>query len=158
MQNLYSCLTELLGRPEVDPAFAEFLAKVEGPPKLLRDRKHHREHSFSDSGFALSVGEKGFVSAFLHIATAATKSGSVKPFIGDLPFGVCASDSRREVERKIGKTPVRIQLVASGSSDVPTDYWDDYECDRFNLRFMFSSEHEGLSAIAVRLTEDPSLH
>ena len=155
MQNLYSCLTGLLGRPEADPAFAEVVAELEDPPKLLRDKKHHRVHDFANSGFSLTSGENGFSSTFLHISTAATESGSTKPFIGQLPFGVCASDTRQDVECKIGKKPDRAQVVPSRRSDAQ-DYWDDYDCGAFVLRFMFCSETAGISAVSVSLRKEVS--
>lgn len=154
MQNLYSSLTELLGRPEADPAFVQGLAQLDDPPKLLRDREHHREHCFSNSGFSLSADQNGIKSAFLHIATVATESGSMKPFIGELPFGICTSDTREDVERKIGKKTDHSQLVPCQNTDVPMDYWDDYECDSLILRFMFCSDHPGISALSISLRKD----
>lgn len=151
MQNLFSCLTALLGQPENCPVYAELLANLDEPPKLLRNREHHRVYHFSNSGFNLSAGKNGFYSTFLHLATVSTKSGSTKPFIGDLPFGICATDTKQIVEYKIGKKPDHSRLIPGRSSEEPEEYWEDYKCGAFILNFIFCSDGTGIGGMSVSL-------
>ena len=151
MQNLYSCLTALLGQPENGSTYAEFLANLDEQPKLLRNREHHRVYYFSNSGVSLSANENGFFSVFLHFNTVGTKSATTKPFIGELPYGICASDTKQIVEYKIGKKPNKSRLIPGRTSEEPEDYWDDYECGAFILLFIFCSDGTGIGGMSVSL-------
>ena len=154
MQELYVLTTKLLGRSEADSAFAELCTLTGCSPRLLRNKEHHREHSFGECGFSLGADSKGFKSLFIHIATEATRAGSIKPFAGKLPFGIEQDDCRGDVQRKVGKEPLHSQLVPGKSSDSPKDAWDDYESDSFVVRFMFCGPDGGIGAVSVRLKSE----
>lgn len=153
MQHCFNRIIELLGKSESDPTVAEFLSDAREIPRLIANRDHLSVRSFAKLGFTLTSGKRGFTSACLHLAPRANVSDSVRSFSAELPFGIKCGDHRKDIELRIGHGPIRSQLVPGCTADSPQDYWDDYSLEQFNMRCMFYSDTQKLSAVSISLPE-----
>jgi len=144
MENLYSRLLDLLGKRYNDPIFPKFVTDLgEKPdgcdwsnPILFNERD--TSFTFYKSGsFSLRFKYGVAHHIIANIDTPMTRSGEVKAFDA-LPAGIVSTDSRLEIEEKLGREPFSFSTEGR---------YDAYYLEPFLLTFNF--ENEKLSVLEV---------
>ncbi|MBP6746298.1 hypothetical protein KA344_13765 [bacterium] len=127
-------LVTFLGKLDTDPGFQEFLTEFE-PYLKIYSNKDFRIYTFNKLGFSFCYEEKlgGVIGLFFEIFTRGVRDGDVTPFEALLPFGVATSDTRQEVQVKLGAAPIRSTPYEGYPDRVPSP-WEQHETwwDRYN--------------------------
>jgi len=77
-----------------------------GDPSREYDLAGERTYSFDQFGFAIKYrADYGLSTVIFQLANQGVKTGRVKSYEGDLPFGVRAGDLRQDIRTKIGSSP-----------------------------------------------------
>ncbi len=86
-------------------------------------------------GLLIDFWKRECVSICVHIWTAAVEAGNMRPYGGELPFGILLTDGREHVKDKIGLTPE--SYVLPGSQERPNDCWrDEYHVGEHKYSFV----------------------
>lgn len=165
MKNLYERLFDLLDRPLDDPKWLELLAEL-GEPSSTYDVGNETASSwtkrfdFYDYGFNVmyDLNQKIFASISFSFTTKAVKSGMVQSFKGLLHAGIKSTDTRDEVELRMGERPyystdpdLRRKLGSTNASDDSRSHWEKYELPPYHFTFIFDSIDEGISLLGIDL-------
>lgn len=152
MARLYEQLVNILGkvRPESGNLLAALARELDEKPKIECSDDNLWFYDFNEHGFKLYflVEEGQFVMLHICIATAEVCEGDIKPFPGELPYGILRTDSRELVESKL-----------PGSTMEVKDYRFDADLRPLTVTFHFRSKHfsdplseELLSMVSVKFS------
>ena len=147
MQDLYTRLTELLGKSEDDQTFAHFLKEIDDSPDVS-NREVVSTYWFRKTGLeiiALPDGEqmpKSVVSITFYFDVPSVREGSIEPYRGPLLAGIKPDDSFEQVKSKIDHTP--IDYYAESVMKLRYDFADHF------AYFEFHEPHgEGLTLVSL---------
>lgn len=113
MRDLSDQLLGLLGKSVESPEFQQLLALTEEEP---RTSEHGQDcgYDFDAYGFGLSYDteQEAFWLITFEFGTDSAKSGAIRPFAGPLPMGLIQTNSKEDIEHKLGVQPVRQQKIS----------------------------------------------
>jgi hypothetical protein len=101
-EHLYEQLVSLLGKPRavhVD-LLIQLVQDLGEKPEIQYLSEDHLCYDFEQSGICLYFDYGIFYSVNLSILTARVRAGNMKPYPGNLPFGINFDDSEEEVSTK----------------------------------------------------------
>jgi hypothetical protein len=144
MQNQFEQIIKLFGKSPDDPISRKFVEDLGESPSYQSGC-----YVFPKTGFMLFCYKKKFVMACFHISRPASEGG----YKGNLPSGITSSDSREDVQRKLGVAPVesKLQPVEQRAfCSVPEETEDWYIIHPLRLWFTFNPENDSLTSFTVR--------
>jgi hypothetical protein len=120
-------LVTFLGKLDTDPEFQEFLTEFD-PYLKIESKDFLKTYNFYKLGFSLMhIGRLGgIINVTFEIFTRGVRDGVVTPLEGLLPFGVATSDTRHEVQGKLGAAPIRSTPYEGYPDRVPSP-WEQHE-------------------------------
>lgn len=151
MEKIYERVLELLGKSQDDPLFAKFINDLEENPHTLCKDNHGTTYLFRKSGLSLIFYEhsKCFATVFFHFGSEMANSGTVSRYSENLPAGIKFGDSRADVERKLGITPVFSKWIQGATAETQKNLWEEYEVEPLVFRFIFNGISNKLDSASV---------
>jgi hypothetical protein len=139
-------IIELLGQPPSTLALEILSEQFQETPIVGFDSSLSREYVLTNSGFSLRMNKKtgNFESVSFFFRTANVLEGFIKPYSGDLPSGILATDSSTEVEKKM-----------PGGTMAVKDYRFDTDLRPLVYTFTFDSTDGQMTALLVEYEPSP---
>jgi hypothetical protein len=154
MHTSFNSLSRLLGQKDTDSGVVEFIRQI-SDDELIDTERHSARHLWcTRDGLLIEFWKRECVSICFHMWTAAVEAGNMRPYGGDLPFGILSTDSREQVKDKIGLTPE--SSVLPGSQDRPNECWrDEYHLGehKYSYSFVFDSITGELHLLTARMSD-----
>lgn len=138
----HSHLTALLGKPEYDSTVTEF---IQNSGKF--DRIPQQEtYELYELGLSLHLKNDHITLVLLHFHPSKVFRGPHQSYNGTLPNDASATDSRAEIQGKMGRrgAPARF-----GSEII-----EEYLLGNFRWQFYFDVESNRLTAVSIRLDQN----
>jgi hypothetical protein len=101
-KNIYELLISLLGKPENDMSFTEFLKRLGKRPDIVDDSKNGRTYSFPEEGIFLRYDKVQGMFELFAFEIAHIPGSPTKPYSGPLPSGIERTDTPSSIESKLG--------------------------------------------------------
>lgn len=142
----YDRIIEVLGKSDDDAIFLQLIKDLGEMPEVIDCPPDSSQYLFSKSGLALQFmgRSKCFVAAFFHFASAAVRTGQVKPYTGNLALDINFGDSHEDVASKLGIEPV-VSRTTTG------EIHEEYALNSYELHCKFDSA-EKLQHLSVWFT------
>lgn len=147
MDKAFERVLDLLGKPNDDGLFAQFVEDLGEKPEILLQTDLVTEYDFGRSGLHLSYQSNSlrdstlegsvFAFAIFSLGPDSKTLSSRRKYVGNLPFGIIRGDSRDEVGKKLG---IPVDLTGN-------DIQYKYHC--YELSFSFSGDPSKLSFLFV---------
>lgn len=147
MEKAFERVLDLLGKPNNDGLFAQFIEYLGEKPEILLQTDRVTEYDFGRSGLHLSYQSNSLRDSSLEGSVFAFAIFSLRPdskvltsrrsYVGNLPYGIKRGDSRDEVAIKLG---------------IPADLKGDdilYEFSGYELSFSFFGDPPKLASLFV---------
>jgi hypothetical protein len=154
-RQLYQRLASLLGKCDNDEAFKAFLAEF-GEPSFTYEVGPAKFYRFNKLGFGICYSNKHnrFCALDFHFVSRKSKHEDIEPFRGDLPSGIEPTDSRGEVERKLGISPYyasspKNMPIPEGKSCGSVTHWEKYDIPPYRFTFVFDAKGERLRLLSI---------
>lgn len=155
LANLYDHTVELLGKYHDGPELAEFMRLI-GRPTDIGSTRTSKFFYYWDLGFSItSISGVIAMATFCH-DTASIRSGREAKYSGYLPAGIQWTDTCKQAEEKLGRSPESVGWVRGCQSEScdeisrASDFWQHYEIPPFHYTLIFRNEKDGLGLLAVR--------